>query len=238
MARNRSGLALIDDAMARADVEGETARHPRAGVLRYVNQGYAELRDLLIEARGASYYRVSTPWSFTTTADTYYYSGSFPALFMRLISVRVDDDGREGIMLEQMQPLQEARLLDEACPAETWPTHYDLRPLGISLYPRHAAGLTVTVEYIAATTDVTDSSSSYVDGVDGWEEYIVAFAARCIAFKDEEYQLAGALLQEMERMAARIKKMAPHRDAFRPRRVQDVRGVRMAGRMGRGGGVR
>ena len=30
MARNRSGADLIDDAMKRADVEGETDRHPRA----------------------------------------------------------------------------------------------------------------------------------------------------------------------------------------------------------------
>ncbi|HET9045092.1 MAG TPA: hypothetical protein VFN70_18180 [Burkholderiales bacterium] len=238
MARNRSGADLIDDAMKRADVEGETARHPRAEVLRYVNQGKAKLRDLLIEARGVSYFRASSPWTFTTTADTVLYTASFPAAFMRMISVRVSEAGAKVRALDILQPLEEPELLDTDRPAVDWPTHYDLRPLGIGIYPRHKAGLTVTVEYIAASDDLTDASNSYADGVNGWEEYIVEFAARCIAKKDDEQALANECREAMREIAADIARLAPARDQFRPRRAQDVRGARMFGRMGGGGGSR
>lgn len=235
MARNVSGQTLINEAYKRADNEDDQSppdpdRHPRTDALRYVNQGCAELYDLLIEARGRTYYRYATPWSIPTTADTTLYTSSYPSTFYRLISVRVSD-GTVSEPLHPFTPLEEPSLrLDGA--AAHFPTHYELRPNGIAILPEHSADLTVTVEYIPVFTDLTDASNSYFDGINGWEEYVVCFAARCMAVKDEEWQLVNALDADMARLKERIKKLAPHRDAFRPRRMQDVRGARswMGGR--------
>lgn len=231
MARIVSGQTLINEAYKRADNEDDQSppdpeRHPRTDVLRYVNQGYAELYDLLVEARGRTYYRSATPWTVTTEADTTLYTDDYPEDFYRVISVRVSD-GATGQALHPFTPLEEPDLLSGG--ASHYPTHYELRPNGLAILPEHSAGLTVTVEYIPAIVDVTDDDDSTVDGINGWEEYIVCFAARCMATKDEEWQLAGALDADMARLKERIKKLAPHRDAFRPRRIQDVRGARMMG---------
>lgn len=232
MARSRAGDDLIDDAYRRSDNEGATDRHPRADVLRYVNQGCAELYDLLIEARGRTYYRSATAWSFTTTADTTLYTASFPATFYRLVSIRVSD-GTVGEPLHPFTPMEEPELRTDGV-AAYFPTHYELRPNGVVLLPEHSAGKTVTVDYIPTFTDLSDSGASTFDGINGWEEYAVCFAARNMATKDEEWELARALESDMARLKERISKLAPHRDAFRPRRLQDVRGTRMRG----GGGGR
>lgn len=233
MARKRSGADLIDDALKRADADGYETRHPRADVLRYVNQGKAALRDLIIGARGQLYFRSSTPWTFTTTKNTILYTSGFPTTFFQLISVRVDKSGCSPVGLELASPLLIPELVDKrncAC----YPTHYDLRPNGIEIYPRHNAGLTVTVEWMPASDDLTDTSSSYADGVDGWEDFIVAYAAKKIAEKDDDPRVEASCEREMQMLASRIAALAPKRDRYRARRVQDARGARMFGRL-RGG---
>lgn len=226
MARNRSGQDLINDAYDRADNESATDRHSRTEVLRYVNEGCCELYDLLIEARGRTYYRSATPWTITTTASTHLYTSSFPAAFYKLVGVRMSAPYVEA--LQPLQPQEEAYYADTNITG-TYPTHYDLRPTGVALFPYHDAGLTVIVDYVPAFTDLTDSSGSNFDGINGWEEYVVSFAARCMAIKDEEWELVAACERDMARMKERIAKLAPKRDGFRARRVNDVRGARMWG---------
>lgn len=225
MAHQVSGQSLINEAYKRADQEGATDRHPRTDVLAYVNQGCRELYDLLIEANGRGYYRAATPWSITTTASTTLYTGSFPTTFYRLVSVRVSD-GTVQESLIPFTPTEEPGLRTEGT-AAYFPTHYEMRPNGICLLPEHAAGRTVVVEYIAAMTDLTDASNSYFDAINGWHEYVIYFAAMCIAEKDEDMECLARCDAGLKRMHARIAKLAPKRDAFKPRRVSDVRGGRM-----------
>jgi hypothetical protein len=233
MPRNRSGASLIDDALIRADVQEATDRHPRSEVLRYVNQGRTELYDILAEAYGRSYFRSSSPFVITTETDTLVYSTDFPPTFYQLISVRVSDsNGSYSQPLDPLQPQEEPWL--QSTSANGWPTHYELRPAALGIYPRHNADLTITMEWIPACTDLADSTSTTnADGFNGWEEYVVEFAARRIFQKDDEGQQAAECVQEMARLKDRITKMAKTRDRFRPRRVQDVRGPRLGGFTGR-----
>lgn len=232
MAHQVSGQSLINEAYKRADQEGATDRHPRADVLAYVNQGAREVYDLLIEANGRGYYRSSSPWSITTTADTTHYTSSFPTTFYRLVSVRVSDGATQETLIP-FTPTEEPGLRSSGTAAYN-PTHYELRPNGITLLPEHAAGRTVIVEYVPAMTDLTDSGSSFFDAINGWHEYIIAFAARCMAVKDGEYDLARVLGETIASETRRIAKLAPKRDAYKPRRVSDVRGPRMFGGRGYG----
>jgi len=227
MARARSGANLIDDALERADVQEATDRHPRSAVLRHVNQGRAELYDLLVDAYGRSYFRSPAPWVITTEAGTTVYTAGFPPTFYRAIGVRVTDSGGRGSMpLVPSQPMEEPWLLEPD--SSGWPTHYDLRPDGIAIYPAHQPNLRVTVEWIPAVTDLADDdATTNADGFNGWEEYVIEFAARRIAKKDGDMDIVADCDREMTRLRERIKRMAKNRDAHRPRRVQDVRGPRM-----------
>jgi hypothetical protein len=232
VAHQVSGQSLINEAYKRADQEGATDRHPRTDVLGYVNQGARELYDLLIEARGRSYYRNSSPWTITTTADTTLYTGSFPSAFYQLVSVRASDGSIQDPLIP-FTPLEEPELR-RASAVAYMPTHYEMRPNGIALLPEHTAGKSVIVEYVPAMTALTDAADSYFDAVNGWHEYIIDFAARCMAVKDQDAPLVSMLDGDMARLTKRIEKLAPKRDRFRPGRVQDVRGPRaLWGRLGR-----
>lgn len=233
MAHQVSGQTLINEAYKRADQEGATDRHPRADVLNYVNQGARELYDLLIEARGRGYYRSASPWTITTTADTTLYTGSFPSAFYQLISVRASDNNIQEPLIP-FTPLEEPDLRRSSA-VSYLPTHYEIRPNGIVLLPEHSGGKSVIVEYIPAMTALTDAADSYFDAVNGWHEYIICFAAKCMAVKDQDRPLVADLNDDMAKLTKRISGLAPKRDRFRPSRVQDVRGPRaFAGRIGRG----
>jgi hypothetical protein len=218
VARTRTGEQLIDDSYLRADLVGATDRHPRTTVLRYINQGCTELYDLLVAARGRAYYR-ATPTTITTTASTSRYA--LPAAFYRLISLRVS--GAAGFCLEPFTPQDEPMLREPGATAEK-PTHYELQPGYVEMLPLHRAGVSVICDYVPVFTDLTDSSGSTFDGINGWEQYPVYFAAREMLMKDGETAEANAQTQAMGMLAQRIGGLAPKRDAFRAERVKNVRG--------------
>jgi hypothetical protein len=217
MARTRSGADLINDAYRRADCEALTDRHPRSDVLRYVNQGAAEVYDMLVEARGRAYYR-APPHVITTASGTSRYA--LDPSFYRLISVRMG--GPTGYSLIPYTSMEEPWLRSVASGGGT-PTHYELQPGYIEILPMHSAGQTLVVDYIPIMTDLTDSPDSGFDGINGWEEYVVDFAACCMLTKDDELQVVNTIRQDMGRLKARIDKLARGRDAFRAERVKDVR---------------
>lgn len=223
MGRSRLLEDVIDDAYKRADQEGATDRFPRADVVRYINQGRAALRDEIIKARGRSYFRKPGGDEFETTANTSVYD--LPDDFYQLISVRVAEDG--GDNLDPFSPLDEPSL--RASGSLDWPSHYELQEATIELLPLHRAAQTIRLEYIPALEDVVDDSDP-VEGYNGWEEFIVDFAALKMAEKDDEPRLKADLRQSLKDMKLRIAELAPKRDRFRAERTKDVRGSRMFGR--------
>lgn len=228
MARTRSGEDLINDAYARSDLESAADRHSRVSVLRYVNQGCAALYDLLIEARGPAYYR-ATPQEITTAAGTTRYA--LNATFYRLISARVK--GTQGFTLDPFRAQDEPWLRAPMADSQ-FPSHYEIQQLFIELLPLHRAGEIVVVNYIPFCPVLADSGVSLFDGINGWEEYVVCFAAKCMATKDEEWDLVRELRSDMASLASRISKLAPGRDAFRAERVKNVRGSPLGPRILRG----
>lgn len=228
MARTRTLADLRDDAYKCADLESAEDRHPPSDVTRYINQGGAELRDLIIEARGRTFFRSATPQTITTSASSTRYD--LAEDFYRLISVRLSGDG--GYTLDPFNPQDEPALREPGM-GNSRPTHYELQANAIELLPAHAANLTVVVEYIPAFTDlVTDFD--VLEGYSGWEEYPVLFAARCMAIKDADWERVRALTADLDRLKARIQRLAPHRDAFRSETIKDVRQTRYLGRARRG----
>ncbi len=235
MARTRSGEDLINDSLARADAEGTDTtggRNPRPGVLRHVNQGGAELWDLLIEARGPEYWRAPAQ-SITTTANTTSYD--LEDDFYLLISVRAEDSaGDRGEPLLPFSTQEEPSLRDTRNSSDGFPTHYQLRRAtdgtnSITVLPVHAAGHTIVVDYVPIFTDLEDDPASVFPGVNGWEEYIASYAAKKMATRDDEMTLVNELRKDMAEIRARIMKLAPKRDMHRARRVKDVRGPRLMG---------
>jgi hypothetical protein len=215
--RTRTLTNLIADVRKRADVEGATARHPDADLTRYINQGGAALRDLLIEVRGRRYFRSTTPISVTAGTSVY----GLPPDFQSLLMVRIST--APGQMLEPLMPEDEAWMRDAQSSTQR-PTHYDLKAGNLEFLPVPTSAMTVTVDYIAAYADLVAGSDT-LDGFDGWEEYVVSFAAKCVGVKDDEQDLVRLMNQDLAMLEGRIRKMAVNRDRFRADRVKDVRGA-------------
>lgn len=219
MARTRSLIEMRGDVRRRADVESADERHPDADITRYINQGMTELRDLLIEARGLTYFRKDPPQTITTTDNTTRYPLS--ADFNRLIAIRLA--GSFGYCLTPFTTQDEPALRAPGVTAGPYPTHYQLQPGYVAILPVHSAGAALVVDYIPTQTDLVADGDLF-DGFNGWEEYVVDFAAHCIAVKDARWELARSLEADIKKLSSRVLKLAPKRDAFRAERVKDVRG--------------
>ena len=224
MARARSGQDLVNDAYEKTDLAAFLDRHPRTTVLRHINQGGAELWDHIVAARGKAFARSASPWEITTTAETIEYTSGFPSDVLELLSVRLKCP--YGEMLRPLASETEAYLREDNA-SQAYPEFYELIPGGLQLFPEHQADLCVIVEYAVKYTDLADSSGSTFDGVSGWEDYMVAHAAREMYLKEGEPALAREMADDKAALAVRIKKRAPNRDAFRARRARDVRGERL-----------
>jgi hypothetical protein len=132
--------------------------------------------------------------------------------------------GQGGFCLDPFSP-QDEPVLREPGASSSKPTNYELQPGYVELLPWHTAGLSVVVDYVPVFTDLTDVSTSTFDGINGWEQYVVYFAAREMYSKDDESGKVQEQNAAMAAMAARIANLAPKRDAFRAERVKNIRGT-------------
>lgn len=238
MARTRQLSDLRNDAYKLADVENDTARFPNADVNELINQGIARVYDMLISGGGAGAY-YEKPATITTDGINTTYV--LPADFLRLQHIQVNlsnTAGTNGDTNQGLEPylLSELPLLSSSSPAwigqpfayrirggsssitnstqGTIPTQYaiDLRPLP-------AANMLVSIWYIPSCPRLVNDTDTF-DGIDGYELYAVAHAAKWMRYKDD--LPVDHLLQLQKELKERIDSMAPHRDA-RPQRVTDVR---------------
>jgi hypothetical protein len=220
MTWSRLPADLIEDARKRADAEGAIDRHPSADVQRYLDEGKTELYDIVLEVRGRQFYRKNPPHTITTLAGTTRYA--LPSDFYELISVRRSGAGGEN--LEAFTPTDEPWLREPSA-SGLYPSHYELQPGYIELLPSPMAGVSIIVEYVPHCGPLdNDGTPTAFDGINGWEKYLVLYAAREMCVKDDELQLAAKHEADMANIASRVRTQARRRDAFRPERVKDSRG--------------
>lgn len=236
MAEPRKLSQLREEAYRKADCLGAEDRHPQETVDRDLNQGAAEFWDEIIGAYGAGYVRAGTPITITTTANTTSYALS--SAFYVLIGVRIDGDAGTGPLVPFDD--HEEAILRAPSSSVTYPTHYQIRrsvqqadgdantvtgyaSQSITLLPLHAANKSVIVEYAPRCPEMTEEEDT-LDGINGWEDYAVTYAAREMASRDDEDMAYSKLDKRLAEMRDRIRRMAPKRDLHRARRPKDIRG--------------
>lgn len=188
----------------------------------YISDSYKELYGLIAQKFGDDYY-VSTPYDFTTdgTSDAY----TLPANFFKLLGVDAQyngaNDGNGWVTLRQFM-FQERN-------AYTLPNYqafygitnlrYRLRDNALWLTPRAQAGQLMRVYYIPRPTELVLDSDT-VDGVSGWEEYIICDAAiKCMVKEESDPQAFAA---QKAAMLQRLESEAENRNAGQPQTVSDV----------------
>lgn len=87
---------------------------------------------------------------------------------------------------------------------------------------------TLTMQYIPAYVPIARGDWAAVDIAypypPGWEDYVACFIARRLCIRDENYERAQVLQQEMNEALGEVMQQASPRDVGRPERVVDVTG--------------
>lgn len=194
----------------------------------HINNSRKELYDLLIEAYGCDYY-MAIPYAFNTTGaiDPVFGASVYPlpADFYKSMLIEValnPNDPNSWVTLRQYQRIQQNLW--------NYPNQYTLygitnlryRLTGkyIQLVPIPQANQTIRIWYaprpsqLLLTTDI-------VDGISGWEEYIVVDVAIKAQGKEESEQ--SGFFARKQALLTRIQGIAQNRNVAEPEVVSDSR---------------
>lgn len=207
---------LRTQARQRADMENSTFISD-SELNSYINASYAELYDLLI----ATYedYNISSD-TISIVANTSSYS--LPSNFYKLRGVDLVLDALGNAVTLKPFNFQER---NSYMFTPTWNVvglsylRYHMQGNSIKFVPVPNTNQTVKLWYIPAITRLTLDADT-VDGVNGFEEYIVIDAAMKMRIKEESD--IQELVMQKEAMRQRIQAMAASRDAGSPEKVSDI----------------
>jgi hypothetical protein len=158
------------------------------------NSAYADLYDLVVGAYD-NYYVSEESTTLVTGTDTY----DLPDDFYKLIGV----DFLVGGTYITLFPFVEAERNQPFAGASSIPSG------------------TIRLRYVPAPAQYTvDDLDEEIDGVAGWDEYVVNLMAEAALTAEESD--TTAVQNQLKRLRQRIIDMAPNRDTGMPARITDV----------------
>lgn len=201
-------LQLRTSARQRANMENSTFVTD-AEFNGLINSAISELRDLIISKVGDDYF--CTLQAISLTGDSQY---ALPADHYKTLKVEILGNDGEYYPVRRYENFEQPR-------GSGGPIQYRLRADYIVFSPASTAtGLTAQLSYVPVLAELSADGST-LNGYNGWEEYVILRAA--ISALDKEEQDTGKLDLSLERLRLRIEAMAPNRDQFQPKRIQDTR---------------
>lgn len=214
--RSRSAFDLINDVRSRSDqktLNGQTAYITDAEILEWLNQAWAELYDLLTKT-GEHYYLRQQNFQAVAGVTDY----PLPDDHLKTEGVHVLIGG----IWEMAHRSQFSRALDYQLVTGSWSwpvdVHYDL--WGQNLHFMRPADQNYSIRHwytpIPFRMTLSDGASpagsaSSIDGVSGWEQYAIDWAAQKCAERDENAELAAMLEKASDKKKAHIVTMSSTR---------------------------
>ena len=198
-------------ARQRADME-DSEFISDSELLSYINSSYAELYDLLV----ASYedYHVGNPVEFTISSGNTY---TLPSDFYKLRAIDYKVDGSNYAAMRRF--VFADRNSNER--SRTVDTEMKYRIVGNKIYiePSSNANGDYRIWYTPSIT-LLSTDSDTIDGINGWEEYVVVDAA--IKMLNKEESDTRHLDMEKQSLMQRIEKMSQNRDDAAPDTITDM----------------
>jgi len=193
MARNVTLLQMRTKVRMLCDIENDThISDPE--IDEYLNNGIAELWDMLVENGPQDYYAKRVTWTTTPNQISYPLTTIIPAGdFYKIRNLYVSDGDSTGPW-RSLDPQQEASIISTEAPRQA---------------------CLMRLDYIQASPKLVADADVF-DGINGWEEYPIALACADVKTKREED--VAPYLRKRDQMAVRIRNMAT-RDAGTPERV-------------------
>lgn len=198
----------------RADMVGSSFVGDTAtGLDSWINEGHQKLHGMLVEAMGEEY--VSTSTALNTVAGTSTYA--LPAGFYKLYGIDLTYQGDTYAL----QPYMRAERA--AYQQEEWtlrgPPRYSLVGGNLKLQPTPQSVMAGTIFYAPEAT-VLASGTDAVNYPNGWEKYVVLYAAIQALLKEESS--VNALKQELAEVEREIERAKESRDFAFPKSVVDI----------------
>lgn len=185
-----------------------------AQVLPFINQGYTMLYDKLTEAYGADYNLSIT--TFNTTATTTYALATVAPDFYKLRGLDVQYQGTQYLPLKPFIWKDRNAYTNAYSAFGQFPgtyLRYRIQGATIVFTPLPTAAVQIRLSYTPAPTLLV-SANDTIDGIDGWEQYVINHAAmQCLINEETDTSQIAAQQAQME---ARITKMATERDSGAP----------------------
>jgi len=185
----------------------------------YVNASYAELYDLIIQKYGDNYF-VQTPYAFVTDGINNQFA--LPDDFYKLLGVDLSlaNTSDSFISVPKFEFGDRNRYSVPNFQSFYGVTNLRYRINGTKIWftPLPGGGQTIRLWYIPKIVYLVNPTD-VMDGVSGWEEYIVIDVA--IKMMQKEESDVSALMVQKQQMIQRIESAAENRDAGRPPRVVD-----------------
>jgi hypothetical protein len=186
-----------------------------------ITRSYKELYDLLVSAYGNDYFVSPTP--FTITADGVSQTFDLPTDFYKLVGVDVALDNSNNSYVT-LKPFMFAERNKYSLPylrnsMGRTSLRYRLINTKIMFNQIPQAGLQARLWYVPEPTNLSLDTDT-LDGISGWEEYVIIDAA-VKALQKEESDTSDLRASKME-MKARLVEMAENRDAGMSAQVVDI----------------
>lgn len=217
MARTVTLSSLRSQVRQRADMVNSTFVSD-AEVNQYINNSVAELYDILIQKFGNEYNITSSNITTVAGTDTY----NLPSDFYKLVGVDLLVSGTDYVSLLPFMFIERNRWNGTTARTAFGVSglRYHLIGSTVRFVPMPDAAQTIKLWYIPYISELGNDAAT-LDGVNGYEEYVIIDAAiKCL--QKEESDVTVLALQK-QAMLQRIESAAENRDAGMGDRVSDVR---------------
>jgi len=218
----------------RTDTERETSRFPDAELDDCINEGIAQFHSELVRADGQGVQEASTFFMTVSGTDTY----ALPAVFLEL----------RGVTLTSFGFVRTLRVWDEIDidiiqNDDVWVNNdcigfYRLVGDNIQLRGMPRGAFRIDMKFVQTAVRLV-SPANTVDGINGLEEFIVAWAATCFADKNRDWELKGQMQARQEEVLDRLRALVSNRNDAEPDHFLDgARKLNRRWRWGPYGGMR
>lgn len=180
----------------------------------WINEGVQQLHEKLVEAYGTDYVEKSSNFTCNGSSDI-----TLPSDFFKLHGV--DLNYNSGVMTLQPYMTAERNAYRNIAPASYRRVPaYKLSGLTtLRILPAPATGTTGVLWYSPVATVLVNGSDTY-ECINGWERYIVLYAAIQMLAKEESD--TSTLERQMAMLEDKLKSIIENRDSGAPRHAIDT----------------
>ena len=214
---------IILEAQQRTNKENSGLYTPQE-LMSMVNQSYKAFYDKIITAYGDDYY-VATPYSYTTAQNLQLYP--LPPDFYKLLLCEValnPQDPNSYVTIKQFNFIQKNlfNYPNQYTMYGITNLRYRLNGNNLMLVPQTQGGQTIRIWYAPRPNQLLNTTD-IVDGISGWEEYIVNDMCIKMLVKEESLEQAQAFQQQKMEMDKRLDDMPKNRNLGEPQTVSDAK---------------